>query len=152
DRLTASDLLMMFTDRACDPRWRQVLLAVLWRNKRPGEISELVQAVADQADGDRPTAVVARELLAEAGFRGYKLPPPETAPPPRRRDSAARTHHPRRHRGAPIPSAPAAAAVSLRCGPGKPGGHLPARAAQPLDTCARATASRPVSASWQGRQ
>jgi hypothetical protein len=32
-------------------------LAVLWRNKRPGEVSQLVQVIADQAQDDRPAAL-----------------------------------------------------------------------------------------------
>jgi NACHT domain len=79
DRLSASDLLDMFTDRARDPRWSQVLLAVLWRNKRPGEVSQLVQVIADQAQDDRTAALTARELLAEAVFGGYRLPATDTA-------------------------------------------------------------------------
>jgi hypothetical protein len=78
DRLSAADLRDLFSTRASDPQWQQVLLAVLWRTNRPAENSQLVQLVADQARADGPEALTARELLAEAVFGGFRLPATDT--------------------------------------------------------------------------
>ena len=79
DQLPAAGRQDLFARRACDPRWNQVLLAILWRNRRPAENSELVQVIADQANDDQPEALTARELLAEAVFAGFRLPAADTA-------------------------------------------------------------------------
>ena len=79
DRLPADDRRDLFARRACDPRWSQVLLGVLWRTRRPTENSDLLQVIADQADGSGPGSLTARELLAEAVFAGFRLPAADTA-------------------------------------------------------------------------
>ena len=79
DRLPADDRRDLFARRACDPRWSQVLLGVLWRTRRPAENSDLLQVIADQADGGGPGSLAARELLAEAVFAGFRLPAADTA-------------------------------------------------------------------------
>ena len=79
DQLPADDRRDLFARRACDPRWSQVLLGVLWRTRRPAENSALLQVIADQADDSRPGSLAARELLAEAVFAGFRLPAADTA-------------------------------------------------------------------------
>ena len=79
DQLLAGDRRDLFARRACDPRWSQVLLGILWRTRRPAENSSVLQVIADQADGSRPGSLAARELLAEAVFAGFRLPAADTA-------------------------------------------------------------------------
>jgi len=74
DRLTPGELVTLFTQHVPDPRWNRVLLAVLRRLRRPQEISQLVQVIADQIRDDQASALTVRELLAEAAFGGYRLP------------------------------------------------------------------------------
>lgn len=78
DQLTADHRQDLFARRACDPRWSQVLLGILWRTRRPAENSAAVQVIADQADGSRLGSLTARELLAEAVFSGFRLPAADT--------------------------------------------------------------------------
>ena len=42
DRLKATDMNELFSDHVGDPRWREVLLATMWRLSRPNELSDLV--------------------------------------------------------------------------------------------------------------
>ena len=79
DQLPADDRRDLFARRACDPRWSQVLLGILWRTRRPAENSALLEVIADQAGGSRPGSLTARELLAEAVFSGFRLPAADTA-------------------------------------------------------------------------
>jgi len=79
DQLPADDRRDLFARRACDPRWSQVLLGVLWRTRRPAENSTLLQIIADQASDSRPGSLTARELLAEAVFAGFRLPTADSA-------------------------------------------------------------------------
>ncbi|MGC5040071.1 NACHT domain-containing protein [Streptomyces sp. DT190] len=72
-----ADLRALFEERAQDPRWHEVLLAVLWQLKRTEEISQLVQDLADQAAGPEPAALAVRELWAQAVFGGNRLPVPQ---------------------------------------------------------------------------
>ncbi len=79
DQLPPDDRRDLFARRACDPRWSQVLLGILWRTRRPAENSAVLQVIADQADGSRPGSLTARELLAEAVFSSFRLPAADTA-------------------------------------------------------------------------
>ena len=79
DQLPPDDRRDLFARRACDPRWSQVLLGILWRTRRPAENSAVLQVIADQADESRPGSLTARELLAEAVFSGFRLPAADTA-------------------------------------------------------------------------
>jgi hypothetical protein len=72
-----ADLRALFEERAQDPRWHEVLLAVLRQLKRTEEISQLVQDLADQAAGPEPAALAVRELWAQAVFGGNRLPVPQ---------------------------------------------------------------------------
>lgn len=76
DRLELDELSELFADRAADPRWKEVLLATLWRLPRPQEVTRMVETLAEQACGSDPAALAARELLAEIVAGGYGLPAP----------------------------------------------------------------------------
>ena len=63
----------LFDGHLGDQRWREVLLALLWRTSRPAELRTLVEAVRANI-GDTPTGLGAREVLAEVVFGPFRLP------------------------------------------------------------------------------
>ena len=67
---TAKDV---FEERVGDPRWREVLLATMWRLTRPAELRELVELIRQRVN-ETPAGLRARELLAELTFGPYDLP------------------------------------------------------------------------------
>ena len=73
DRLNPIDMNALFSDHVGDPRWREVLLATMWRLSRPSELSDLVDVVRERID-ETPTGLRAREILAEVTFGPYDLP------------------------------------------------------------------------------
>ncbi len=73
DRLNPSDMNALFLDHVGDPRWREVLLATMWRLSRPSELSDLVDVVRKRID-ETPKGLRAREILAEVTFGPYDLP------------------------------------------------------------------------------
>ena len=73
DRLNPTDMNALFLDHVGDPRWREVLLATMWRLSRPDELSALVDVVRQRID-ETPTGLRAREILAEVTFGTYDLP------------------------------------------------------------------------------
>ena len=73
DRLNPTDMNALFSDHVGDPRWREVLLATMWRLSRPSELSDLVDVVRKRID-ETPTGLRAREILAEVTFGPYDLP------------------------------------------------------------------------------
>ena len=73
DRLNPTDMNALFLDHVGDPRWREVLLATMWRLSRPDELSDLVDVVRKRID-ETPTGLRAREILAEVTFGPYDLP------------------------------------------------------------------------------
>ena len=73
DRLNPIDMNALFSDHVGDPRWREVLLATMWRLSRPSELSDLVDVVRRRID-ETPTGLRAREILAEVTFGPYDLP------------------------------------------------------------------------------
>jgi hypothetical protein len=76
-QLSFEELRRLFAERAQDPRWHEVLLAILWRLQRTEETSRLLQELAEQADGPEPEALAVRELVAQAVFSGIRLPLPQ---------------------------------------------------------------------------
>ena len=73
DRLNPPDMNILFSDHVGDPRWREVLLATIWKLSRPTELSGLVDVVRKRID-ETPTGLRAREILAEVTFGPYDLP------------------------------------------------------------------------------
>jgi hypothetical protein len=71
-RLGPDLLRALYTRHACDPRWKEVLLGILWRSE-PGTSATLVDALAERAAGESIEAQYAREVLAEAVFGGYRI-------------------------------------------------------------------------------
>ena len=74
DRLNPTDMNALFSNHVGDPRWREVLLATMWRLSRPNELSDLVDVVRRRV-AETPTGLRAREILAEVTFGPYDLPP-----------------------------------------------------------------------------
>ena len=74
NRLSDDELLELFRQKASDPRWKDVLLGVLWRSRRPKTVAQLTDVVAAQARGEMPADLDVRELLAEIAFGAYRLP------------------------------------------------------------------------------
>ena len=63
----------VFEERVGDPRWREVLLATMWRLTRPAELRELMELIRQRVN-ETPAGLRARELLAELTFGPYDLP------------------------------------------------------------------------------
>lgn len=77
NRLSLLDLRHLFEKCVGDPQWREVLLGILWRIRRPRELREIVKAVETRVD-ETPEGLRAREIVAEAVFGPYDLPGDET--------------------------------------------------------------------------
>lgn len=92
DHLTAAELGELFAARAGDPRWKDVLLAILWRFRQPQTVSELTAVLAEKAEDETAAALGVRELLAEVAFGSYRLPAPEAVRLARRTLDAIETH------------------------------------------------------------
>jgi energy-coupling factor transporter ATP-binding protein EcfA2 len=62
---------------AADPRWKDVILALFWRTRRPEELDELVGTIeaSDQMDLDN---FAKRELLAEVSFGDFNTTVPRS--------------------------------------------------------------------------
>jgi len=60
--------------RAIDPRWREVILGVVWRNRRPDDVAALLNSVTSE-DHAPPDDLNRRELLAELAFGDFNLAP-----------------------------------------------------------------------------
>ena len=73
DRLNPTDMNALFLHHVGDPRWREVLLATIWRLSRPSELNNLLDVVRKQID-ETPAGLRAREILAEVTFGPYGLP------------------------------------------------------------------------------
>lgn len=79
DHLSEQELGELFAGKAADPRWKEVLLGVLWRSGRPKEVAQLTAILAEQAEGQTPAALGVSELLAEIAFGSYRLPAADAA-------------------------------------------------------------------------
>ena len=73
DRLSLEQLKKLFADKVGDPRWRGVLLATIWRLRRPAELRSIVDVVRTHIDHTL-AGLRAREMLAEVTFGPYDLP------------------------------------------------------------------------------
>ncbi|MFE9127389.1 NACHT domain-containing protein [Streptomyces sp. NPDC007148] len=76
-RLSFEELRRLFAQHAADPRWHEVLLAILWQLPRIEEVTRLMGDLARQAAGPEPAALAVREVWAQAVFGGFKLPAPQ---------------------------------------------------------------------------
>ena len=73
DRYSLAETTVLFAERVGDPRWREVILATIWRIKRPAEMRKIMAALRARVDGS-PAGLRARELVAELTFGPYDLP------------------------------------------------------------------------------
>ena len=73
DRLSPSELNQLFANHVGDARWHEVLLATMWRLRRPSELHNLTLVIRRCID-DTPAGLRAREILAEVTFGPYNLP------------------------------------------------------------------------------
>ncbi|MGY4928389.1 NACHT domain-containing protein [Streptomyces sp. 900105755] len=76
-RLSFEELRGLITQHAADPRWHEVLLAILWQLQRTEEVTRLMGDLARQAAGPEPAALTVRVVWAQAVFGGFKLPAPQ---------------------------------------------------------------------------
>ena len=72
DYLGTDQLHALVTEHADDPRWSEVILAILWR-LRPNQTPAAVDALAGRALPDGPAGMAATELLTEAVFGDFGL-------------------------------------------------------------------------------
>lgn len=73
DRLEPHDVNQLFADHVGDPRWREVLLATMWRINRPAELRVLLDVIQSRID-ETPAGMYAREIFAEVIFGPYGIP------------------------------------------------------------------------------
>ena len=73
DRLEPQDVNQLFADHVGDPRWREVLLATMWRINRPAELRALLDVIQSRVD-ETPAGMYAREIFAEVIFGPYGIP------------------------------------------------------------------------------
>ena len=73
DTYGPAEAVQLFTEQVGDPQWSQVILATMWRIKRPKELRELMMALSKCIDAT-PSGLRAREMVAELTFGPYDLP------------------------------------------------------------------------------
>jgi hypothetical protein len=73
NNLEPDDIVNMFVEYTGNPLWREVLLAVMWRTKRPKEQHKLIDVIESKI-GETTEGLQARELIAELVFGEYGLP------------------------------------------------------------------------------
>ena len=73
DQIESTELSKLFADHVGDSRWREVILATMWRLSRPSELSDLVEVIRKRID-ETPAGLRTREILAEVTFGAYGLP------------------------------------------------------------------------------
>ena len=73
-QLEPTKMYELFAEHVGDPRWREVLLATMWRLSRPSELHGLVDVIRARID-ETPSGLRIREILAEITFGPYDLPP-----------------------------------------------------------------------------
>ena len=73
DRLESQDVNRLFAAHVGDPRWREVLLATMWRINRPAELRALLDVIQSRID-ETPGGMYAREIFAEVIFGPYGIP------------------------------------------------------------------------------
>ncbi len=73
ERLSLAELDALFAKHIGDARWREVLLATMWRLRRPSELHGLTLVIQRCID-NTPAGLRAREILAEVTFGPYNLP------------------------------------------------------------------------------
>ncbi len=73
ERLSPDEQEQLITSHVGNPRWRDVVLGLLWLTRRPSELRTLVAAVGAQV-ADTRHGLVAREVLAEVVFGDFRLP------------------------------------------------------------------------------
>jgi hypothetical protein len=73
DRLSPNEQQALFEEHVGDPRWHEVLLAVMWRLRRPTELRTLVNVIRSRIE-ETPAGLHAREIFAEVTLGPYSLP------------------------------------------------------------------------------
>ena len=73
DRLEPQAVNQLFADHVGDPRWREVLLATMWRINRPAELRALLDVIESRIY-ETPAGMYAREIFAEVIFGPYGIP------------------------------------------------------------------------------
>ena len=73
NRLSLTGFSELFAMHVGDARWREVLLATIWRIHRPSELRKLIGVIRSRID-ETPAGLRAREILAEVTFGPYNLP------------------------------------------------------------------------------
>jgi hypothetical protein len=73
DHLGPEEVRDLLVNYVGQPLWREVLLAIVWRTKRPVELRQLVEVIETKV-GATMSGLQARELLAEIVFGQYGLP------------------------------------------------------------------------------
>lgn len=73
ERVDIDELYKLFAEHLGDPRWREVILATMWRVSRASELKGLSDVIRNRID-ESPVGLRAREILAEVVFGPYGLP------------------------------------------------------------------------------
>ena len=73
DRLDPEDINQLFADHVGDQRWREVLLATMWRINRPAELRRILDVIQNRVC-ETPAGMYAREIFAEVIFGPYDIP------------------------------------------------------------------------------
>ncbi len=76
DRLNPAEMNDLFAEHVSDPRWREVLLATIWRLSRPSELRDLMEVIRTRID-ESTAGLRTREIFAEIIFGPYGLPAPD---------------------------------------------------------------------------
>ncbi|MDX1996335.1 MAG: NACHT domain-containing protein [Thermoanaerobaculia bacterium] len=76
DRLEPVEVRQLFTEYVGESSWWEILLATIWRTRRPMELRLLIEVIEKQI-GEMPRGLRAREFLAEVVFGPYQLPADE---------------------------------------------------------------------------
>ena len=72
-RLSPAETAELFRERVGDPRWREVILATMWRIQRPDELRALIGVIYERIE-ETPAGLLAREVFTELVFGPYDLP------------------------------------------------------------------------------
>ena len=86
-----------FARHVRNPRWREVLLATMWKITQPSQLSDLVRVIRERID-ESPAGLRVREMLAEVSFGPYELPAEEILQSTREVIEVIETHSYGRHR------------------------------------------------------
>ena len=77
-RLEPNEQLELLRQHSSDPRWREVVLGVLWLVQRPNDLRSMIGVIQELGRSPCVGAYAARELLAEVAFGEFSCPPTVT--------------------------------------------------------------------------